>query len=105
MAAYQAVTPRACQIRPGTTLVALGAIRAMVKPSVRMACWRLKVSAAMRRKSGFLGSKRGMIVSRHRGLRRQMLCRNIADRILEGRGLARLPVHVNDHGLAGCRDL
>src|SRR5262245_32527158 len=77
----------------------------MEKPSVRMARWRLKVSAAMRRKSGFLGSKRGMIVSRPRRLRRPMPCPGVADSILEGRGRARLPVHMDAHGLAGRRDL
>src|SRR5215475_12704091 len=82
-----------------------GSIRAMVRPSVRMACWRLKVSAAMRRKSGFLGSKRGMVVSRYRRLGRQMSCRDGADRALERHGLVGLAIEMHGRDLAGGDDL
>src|SRR5438105_819620 len=77
-----------------------GSIRAMVKPSVRIARWRPKVSAAMRRKSGFFGSKRGMLFSRRCRLGRQMPRRNSADRVLERHGFVCLPVEMHGGDLA-----
>src|SRR5262245_6022156 len=77
----------------------------MEKPSVRIACCRLKVSVAMRRKSGFLGSKPGMIFSRHRRFRRQMPCCYATDRSLEWHGFVSLPVEMHGRDLAGGDDL
>src|SRR5215510_13986064 len=110
MTAYQAVTARACQIRPGTTPVRKrSALRDEPSPST---CRSWSRSDARRRRAAYrrvpslmVSVRPSLMIVSHRRRWRQMLCRDLADRILEGRGLARLPVHVNAHGLAGRRDL